>query len=185
MRKASLAEFLLSLVAPRDQAASMTGDFLEQAERRGRAWFWYSVVRTSLAWSVRELVEHPKVFLYLALRGFLFLFLWQLPVLFFTFLLGASLWPSDRELWFPWTVAISALVSQFLVGRGVARRAPGRELSGWLSIAIPETVVNCALIAGSGLGFRAIPVACVCFTLYQIPALTGAVSIRRGSLGFA
>jgi hypothetical protein len=86
MRKASLAEFLLSLVAPQEQAASMTGDFPEQADRRGRAWFWYSVVR--------------------------------------------------------------------LVGRGVARRAPG--------------------------GFRAIPVAFVCFALYQIPALTGAVSIRRG-----
>jgi hypothetical protein len=185
MHKATVAERILSLAVSPDQAAAMTGDFLEQEDRRPAGWFWYSVIRTLCALSARSLATQPKTLAFLALRGFLFLFLWQLPVLVCTVMLNINLRPQARDAVFPWLVVISLVMSQFMVGRGVARRSPGRELPAWLALAILETAVNTAIILCTGSGWRTIPLSLACFLLYQIPAFTGATLVRPNSVRHA
>jgi hypothetical protein len=56
MRKDRVAEALLSLVAPPDRAASTVGDLLEEADARGRLWFWLCMARVTAALLGRDLV---------------------------------------------------------------------------------------------------------------------------------
>ena len=59
MRRDRVAEALLSLVAPADHAASTVGDLMEEADARGRLWFWQSVVRVALSLLARDLLAAP------------------------------------------------------------------------------------------------------------------------------
>jgi hypothetical protein len=59
MRRDRFAEALLSLVAPADHAASTVGDLIEEADARGRLWFWQSVVRVALSLLARDLLAAP------------------------------------------------------------------------------------------------------------------------------
>jgi hypothetical protein len=49
MRKAAVAEWVLSRSRGSIRASAITGDLLEQAESRGPIWFWFSVIRTVLS----------------------------------------------------------------------------------------------------------------------------------------
>ena len=53
MRKADVAETLLSLVGSAERARSFVGDLMEERER-GRVWFWRSVTRLWLAMLGRD-----------------------------------------------------------------------------------------------------------------------------------
>jgi hypothetical protein len=59
MRRDRFAEGLLSLVAPADQAASIVGDLMEEADVRGSVWFWQCVARLTCSLFVRDLVAAP------------------------------------------------------------------------------------------------------------------------------
>jgi hypothetical protein len=54
-----LAELLLALVAPRDRAAAAVGDLLEDMPRRGRTWFWLSMLRTAAGCVWRDITAAP------------------------------------------------------------------------------------------------------------------------------
>jgi hypothetical protein len=66
MRKAAVAEWLLSLVVPREAAASIAGDLVEDAARRGGIWFWSSVAGTLVRQTAKSLVHVPGPVLGLA-----------------------------------------------------------------------------------------------------------------------
>jgi hypothetical protein len=67
MRRADLAEAILSLAAPRERAASITGDFLE--EHPGAFRFWFLVGRTTVAQAWRQLAAEPKAIAGIVIRG--------------------------------------------------------------------------------------------------------------------
>jgi hypothetical protein len=66
MRKAAVAEWMLSLVVPRAAAAAIAGDLIEDAERHGGTWFWTSVAGTFVRQTARTLVRFPGPVLLLA-----------------------------------------------------------------------------------------------------------------------
>jgi hypothetical protein len=59
MRRERVAEHLLSLVAPPERVASAVGDLMEEADERGRVWFWRSVTRLWLSMLGRDVVRTP------------------------------------------------------------------------------------------------------------------------------
>ena len=58
MRKADVAETLLSLVGSTERARAVVGDLMEE-RNRGRAWFWRAVMRVWLAMLGRDLWSAP------------------------------------------------------------------------------------------------------------------------------
>jgi hypothetical protein len=58
VRKADVAETVLSLVGSAERARSFVGDLMEESDR-GRIWFWRSVTRLWLAMLGRDLLSAP------------------------------------------------------------------------------------------------------------------------------
>ena len=185
MHKATVAEWILSLAASPEQAASIAGDFLEQADRRPAAWFWFSIVRTLFSLSFRSLLERPSGLAVLALKGYGFLLLWMIPVMVVAVILSLSFTPPARDEAIHWASVLCGAVAWFMVGRLVARRSPGRELPAWLALAILQTAVIAAINLCTGSGWGTIPILLSCFLLDQIPAFTGATLVRRNSVRHA
>ncbi len=71
MHSAAVAEWILSLVAPPDRAASTVGDLVEEASSRGTLWFWSCVLRTAGSHLWHDLTVSPLRMLDLAFRWFL------------------------------------------------------------------------------------------------------------------
>ena len=167
---------MLSLVTNRGSAAAITGDLVESSE----PWFWVSVIRTVFSFSMRDLAADPSRFTLLALKGFGFLLLWQVLFLLVGAIAIVQLFPlHDRDANFAIYLMADVAVSQFLVGRAIARRAPQYELSAWLALAIAETLLNTLFILAGGYGWKAIPYSLASFALYQIPAFTGVILVQR------
>ncbi len=59
MRRERVADAILALVLPRERAASVAGDLIEEAGVRGQRWFWTSVARTALSCLWHDLVAAP------------------------------------------------------------------------------------------------------------------------------
>ena len=143
MHSAAIAEWILSLVAPPDRAASTVGDLVEEASSRGTIWFWSCVLRTAGSHLWHDLNVSP---LWMFGRG-----LWGVAaswVLSLLFMLLLSIWlqvdpdqfgqlvgtqRSPRED--PMAVVAIGAVCSFLVGWEVGRRSAGRELPAALSVA--------------------------------------------------
>jgi hypothetical protein len=165
-----------------EQAASIAGDFLEQADRRPAAWFWFSIVRTLFSLSFRSLLERPSGLAVLALKSYLFLFLWQIPAMFVGAILYINLTPPARDWAMYGTGVLGVVAAQFMVGRSLAKRSPGRELSAWLALIILATVIHTAIIFCTGAGWFESPLSLAWFLLYQIPVFTGAALVRRNTI---
>lgn len=176
MHKAAIAEWMLSLAASKESAASITGDLVERKE----PWFWVSVIRTVFSFSMQDLAADPRRFTLLALKGFGFLLLWQILFLLVGIIAIVQLFPVDgRDVPLMFYLMADVAASQFLVGRAIAKRAPQYEISAWLALAIAETLLNSAFIIAGSYGWKGIAYSLACFALYQIPAFTGAVLVRR------
>src|SRR5690349_5887002 len=67
MRKAAMAEWILSLVVAPDRAATTVADLIEDASTHGVSWFWSSVLRTALSHVFRDLSAAPFRLMRLAL----------------------------------------------------------------------------------------------------------------------
>jgi hypothetical protein len=143
MRSALAADWILSLVAAQDRAASTVGDLVEEASSRGVLWFWSSVLRTAGSHLWHDLSVSPLRTVRLAFWGLLAN--WWLGFLLASF--ATTVWISVSDhlglgVHFqggsvisvpPWgysilTIAICTAVP-FLVGWKVARRSDGRELA--------------------------------------------------------
>ena len=151
MHKARIAEQLLALITTRERAASTAGDLIEDARTRGDLWFWSSVLRTTGALLWRTFALEPANFLKLAFRGSLAAFglcgLAQLPVIIAALVLVPPGQPVDLArisahwgiLWtYDALVFAAPVLCMFHVGRWVARRAPGRELTGSIVLIVMQ-----------------------------------------------
>lgn len=168
MRKADVAETLLSLVGSAERARSFVGDLMEESDR-GRVWFWRAVTRLWLAMLGRDLLTAPLAmaiscvaawFLYMLLSAVLALAAYVVVTLAWgmAYVLnnhtGLELLTDLVRIRFDWppipdaaTYLIQAVVlfaiAPFHIGRGSARFFRGHEVS----LAVVMLVVWTAMAA--------------------------------------
>lgn len=209
MRSAWLAEWILSLVTSPDRASATIGDLTESIDASGVFWFWSSVAQTagSLLW--RDLTVNPARMIGLAAMGlivelglfllyFAALFFVAFIVLFAVALLVPGALSGFQQM--PVSSKIARLCGElggsvlvvlvpFMVGRFLARRAPGQEMAACLATtilwAIACTAVEMELTrsAGARIDFAQTLLG---LTVYQIPTFVplaaGAAWVRRRTL---
>jgi len=160
MRRADLAEAILSLTAPRERAASIAGDFLE--DDLGAFRFWFLVARTSTAQAWRQLGAAPKALVRIVKRGMIAEFGYLLAAcILYAFLLVPLLsvlhdvfhtdLPDWGEASLQWSLL--NLLAPFWLGRWMARRYGGHAASGTLALAFLHVALN--LCAGLFLRWAA------------------------------
>lgn len=114
MHSAAIAEWVLSLVAAPDRAASTVGDLVEEVASRGIFWFWSNVLRTAGSHLWHDLTVSPLRMLELALWGVAAS--WVLSLMFGLLISMCTAWP-------------------LLVGWEVGRRSAGREVPAGFAVA--------------------------------------------------
>ena len=130
----------------------------------------------------RTLAATPERFFLVGLKGVGFMLLWQIAFFVVGVIAVVQLFGiNDRILPFYLYMIPAVAVSQFLVGRSVAKRAPQDRISAWLALAILETLLNTAIALPEIQGWRVIPVCLGSLVWYQIPALAGVVLWRRNA----
>jgi hypothetical protein len=176
MRKAAIAQWILSLAEPPQRASSITGDLMEQAESRGASWFWYSVLRIILALP--------------AVKGVGLWILSKLPLIVLAAVAARTISPIYM-LRVLWGLLVFRALTQFFVGHAVAQWAPRREFSTWFTLSILESAINLVTSVGFGSVLfgalyigkvgrttMALSVLGASVVLDQLPALLGAVVAR-------
>ncbi len=132
MRRAARAERILELVLPRERAAALIGDLLEQTESP-RA-FWFAMGRTFAACLWRSFLDAPFHLLAVAILGW-----------------GAAwgLYAGCESLGMPgfWIGLLTGPVSVLTIFAG-AWREPGRAPALWLLLMLVWGVLNAATGAG-------------------------------------
>lgn len=142
MHSSRFAEWMLSLVTPQAHAASMVGDFTESSQ--GKVWFWSSVLRAGFSLLWKDVAASPGRMAGLAVGGAAMQMAFAGPLLMCTFVMAAILgflnrWLNCEASWliapiFGLMVLSAAIPSPYLVGRWLARRAPGQELAPCLAL---------------------------------------------------
>ena len=175
MHSLNIAEGLLCLVTTRERAASTIGDLTERAATRGRIWFWSGVVRTAASLLCRNLAEQPVRFAGLALLA---LAVYIGIDLVFAVLSGAAFYWNVMPGWRPlhldsmgWRIwfNLPALLGSVLVGRMLARWAPGRELAACVAYSILAAIYNLVPILGDNGAFTAL----LCILIVPAGAMWG------------
>ena len=150
MHNATVAEWILSLVATPDRAASTVGDLVEEATSRGTLWFWSSVLRTAGSHLWHDLTVSPLRMLGLAFRWFLTCWFLRSLLLIFVNLvwigilepLGVSAYDAagyglPMPPWgYPVVEVVACTAIPFLVGWKVARWSDGREMAAALAVVV-------------------------------------------------
>ncbi len=175
MERSRVAEFVLSCVLPAERAAAVTGDFLEEAEKRGRVWFWSSVARTAASRVMNDFRERPLAMMGVGAAGYLrsggILAVVLVAYWMFTHLavhhMGEGVMvnvappgtPPDLEP--RWVIAWSGnflwAVWLYDCGRWTARRMPGFEIAsavsagafGWMAILAASIYLHLFVPGGS------------------------------------
>jgi hypothetical protein len=207
MRKARIAEWILSLVTTSERAASAVGDLMEDVAGRGALRFWASVSHLAISLLFRDLAANPVRMAGLGALGLLIEVLLiaavglSIGILVFAAML--ALWglgldePQQLASWLstapstqPGGLVVYAVMSwalvvlvQFQVGRVLARKSPGRELAPCVAMTILGLALGPVLERVSG-GRLPMDYSILNFTIYQIPflvsLLAGAAMVRRG-----
>jgi hypothetical protein len=190
MRRASIAEWVLATVTEPARAATIVGDLLEEPSTREGARFWLHVLRStgSLLWS--GFASEPRFMLGLAGRAWLLMLGLQVLTVVLAFglfgLLGTAfaavtgrhfvLW---ANIWKLLNAAIAIWVA-YPIGRWVASRAPGREVSAFLAMLVVGAAMGCvmafALATARGNLSWGLDLTSLCA---QAALLIGALRVRR------
>lgn len=146
MHSAPIAERILGLVTSRDHAEAIVGDLTEAAG--GAMRFWSKVLRTAASLLLHQLTDHPARLIALSLLGIavyvaidlLFAGLSGLAFFIAAFASGNHVHVDSIgwKIWF----ALPVLVSSLLIGRILARWAPGRELAACIVYAALVSIYN-------------------------------------------
>jgi hypothetical protein len=131
MRKAAIAQWMLSILVDPLRASAMVGDLLERS-----ALSWVSVARIAASSVAADLRDRPGALAFLALRAFILQF--GLVVL------RSKLFPAQSE----WDLMAGCLAVLWLV-----HRAPGRETAAWLAL-ILMNVFTAASVAALSTGIK-------------------------------
>jgi hypothetical protein len=161
MHNIHIAEWILALVTSQDRAMSTIGDLTEEAATRGVVWFWSHFLRTAASFLWRDITEDLARFIKLAFLGLAvyigidLMFAGISGAMFFIAYVSGHPLHSDSIGWSIWFIT-PALVSSLLIGRMLARRAPGRELAACLVYATFVSVYNLVPVFGDNGGFSAV-----------------------------
>jgi len=157
---------MLSLVTTPDRAASTVGDLIEDPATGGTIRFWSSIMFTVVALLWRDLAASPRRMTGLALYGLVLQFFFAF--LFLLVMIGAGMvFGRDSRTFaqfdpsaLPGAIGITlfTLTAQYQIGRALAKRAPGHELT--------------PCVATTMLGY-AIPIALVIMAGNRLPLPTG------------
>jgi hypothetical protein len=189
MRSIDIAEWILRLVTSPDRAASTVGDLAEGAADRGLVWFWSGILRTAASLLWRGIAGDPVRVTGVGLIGLAVDVVASLLLAGFTgvvFFLAA--WYGHRV---PvnsvgWVIALDVpeLVVSVLIGRILARWAPGREWSVCLAYGILGSIFSIIMmfVSPGGLGPSALLGVLLSDVTKRIPVLAGAVWGRRRRL---
>jgi hypothetical protein len=191
MRKASVAEWVLSLVTEPARAASAVGDLIEEAPSHGPGWFWATVSWTTLSLLARDLKSQPRRLVRLAALGVLMEgvsivvpALAGIVVAILAELISPgrfSVWVSSPHtaVYAVWGYGIT-LPIQFQIGRWLARSSPGHELTPCAVMMLLWVVVE--LVADRLTGISPAQQA-LNLAVYQVLASVafcgGAIQVRR------
>jgi hypothetical protein len=133
MRKAGIAEAILSLTTSRDHAASIAGDLVQQAPFKGASWFWGSLVRTTASLTWKAFTEAPVRVTGLALLGLFlqmfYMLVIQVPIVLLHLGIGRRAVESPG-----WEYMFAFLVASYFIGKWLARRAPQKELAVYVGV---------------------------------------------------
>jgi hypothetical protein len=146
MHSAAVAEWILSLVATPDRAASTVGDLVEEGSSRGILWFWSSVLRTAGSHLWHDLTVSPLQMLGLALWGvganYLFTELLGLPISMVRMRINEPVRPWE----IPLLMVLVCTAPPLLAGWKVARRSAGRELPTAFAVAALFAAIDLAIL---------------------------------------
>lgn len=182
MRSIHIAEWILRLVTSRDRAASTAGDLAEEAATRGAIWFWSGALRTAASLLWQGVTESSAritgvAFLALAVDVVTSLLLVNLSAVAFFVAAWSGHKVQLNSVW--WTIGLEAppLVVSLLIGRMLARQAPGRELSACLVYAILGSILSFIMmfVSPGGLGLPALLGVFLSDAAQRTPVLAGAV----------
>ena len=192
MRRDSIAEWILATVTSPERAATIVGDLLEEPATRGGTTFWLHVLRSggSLLWS--GFTSEPRFMLSLAFRAWpLMLGLQVLTVVLAFALFSGGLLATAfaavtgrhfvfwGNIWKLLNAAITIWVA-YPIGRWVASRAPGREISACLAMLVVGAAVGCvaafALATARGNLALGLDLTSLCA---QAALFIGALRVRR------
>jgi hypothetical protein len=158
MRRARIAEWILALVTTKDRAAAVVGDLTEV--ERGSLWFWWSVIRTAMSITWRDVRAEPWRMTGLNLLGAAVGICCSAAGL-VAFEIARRNWPwlhaylATSEHFAavepPYSVGLSWAVTLF-GARWIARRAPGREFALFLSGAFFGLIVDVFILTLSIMG---------------------------------
>jgi hypothetical protein len=173
-------------VLPAERAAAVVGDFAEEAEERGKLWFWNSVIRTAVSRLASDFTERPLVVLRAGTLGYLrslaVFVLWTLlvravivPMMFaypattaFPAWLPLTKWPFEI-LWTVWL---------FFCGQWAGRRAPGSELASGITIVLIGWIPIIAWLAAIR-NLPALAGLAISLSPHDMAAVAGALWARR------
>jgi hypothetical protein len=169
--RSQAAEFLLSCVLPAEQAAAVTGDFVEEFEGRGEFWFWSSVLRTVAARVASDFVRRPFSMLRIAIAGLLRI-LAMVPV----FALVAAQFAHYGYRSAPqWVTGIGILVWLVRCGMWLARRyQPGSALASCIAVVLLEWIWALIVYTTSPLSRTDLVMGCV----YNVLLISGGLWAR-------
>lgn len=188
MRSIHIAEWILALVTSRDRAASTVGDLVEEAATRGAFWFWPSVLRIAASLLWRDVAERPARMTGLAFRGLAIELGLSLFFLALSGVVGAMIGSPGALNSVGWRLFFNAptLVIPILIGRMLARWAPGHEFAACLAYAILHAIFNVVImiVFPAGMGFSALLLGILSDAAQQTPLLAGAVWERRSPHGY-
>ncbi|SPF51964.1 membrane hypothetical protein [Candidatus Sulfopaludibacter sp. SbA4] len=187
MRSIHIAEWILALVTSRDRAASTVGDLVEEAATRGVFWFWSGVLRTAASLLWRDVAERPARMAGLAFRGLAIELALSLFFLALSGVTAAMIGSPGALNSAGWRLFFNAptLVIPILIGRMLARWAPGHELAACLAYAILGSIFNVVImiVFPAGMGSSALLWGILGDPAQQTPLLAGAVWGRRSLQG--
>jgi hypothetical protein len=166
MRRAELAEAILSLAASRERAASMAGDLLEDDPGAFHFWFWVGRTATAQAW--RQLTAKPTALAGIVIRAMMAELGYSLAACLLYLLLLLAIM-SILQVCFHTDIHLSRnsilqwpvldLLVPFCVGRWITRRFGERAAAGSLALAMLHTAINLfvglILLEGPRIGLTA------------------------------
>jgi hypothetical protein len=131
MRKTAAAEWILALFVSRDRASAAIGDLVE-----ARRFSWISLGKIALGVVLRDFRDVPFSLVFLALQAFILQLAWIEVAIYFRMPTGLAM-------------NVYALTATICTGVWLAHRAPGREMSACLSLALLNAAAP-AVFPGSG-----------------------------------
>jgi hypothetical protein len=163
MRKANIAEWILSLTTTAERAAATAGDLMQEASTRGTLWFWSSLFKTAASHIWRAWVDAPARTVGLAFAAFLFEIAFLAPAAIVIIAGTMALMDYNVDVQgtavgleisaMSYTAAplllflMALLVCEFLIGRWLARFAPGRELAACVAYFVASQICWTAIKA--------------------------------------